>query len=376
MFIKMINNHSIEIFKKRFAQDKAIFSNEPEPLCYLTDKKIPREFKCHPIPINKRQNTHAKKNYKLKCYYEDDVLTREHSIRDFAQNIKNNTHITVDFIINNTFLSIKNKHYRTVLLDATSDFINNYYVKLNETDKNKVCYTTLDDSNVPYNTEYYEDMILPVIGSLVFIKDNGDFFAAVPITSYYIMENKYSNQEIEIIKTTVDRIKRLIDQDTENKSVTLRNSKNSFKDKYIRDRFILKRTDFGNYNKEFREHNKYDIGIIELNYNHVISHSDDTNYRFIRNNLMTLNHSQAKVVQKYLLTHFNTSIKSATIEKFIVHKQQSIQCKPLIKSTPLDEFITSFFDENDQLFYLHKNTLFTFNHDLKESKIHLGRRQN
>lgn len=324
MFIKMINNHSIEIFKKRFAQDKAIFSNEPESLCYLTDKKIPREFKCHPIPINKQQNTHAKKNYKLKCYYEDDVLIREHSIRDFAQNIKNNTHITVDFIINNTFLSIKNKHYRTVLLDATSDFINNYYAKLNETDKNKVYCTTLNDSNVSYNTEYYENMIVPVTGSLVFIKDNGDFFAAVPITSYYIMENKYSDQKIEIIKTTVDRIKRLIDQDTENKSVTLRSSKNSSKDEYIRDRFILTRTDSGNYSQEFRRHNKHDIGIIELNYNHVINNSDDTNYRFVKNNLMTLNHSQAKVVQKYLLAHFNTSIKSATIKKFIIHKQQSI----------------------------------------------------
>lgn len=326
MMLKMNKYQGLKIFKKQFMQGNVMFSDKPEPLCYATYKKIPSKFNCHIVPINQWQNKRSQANYKLKCYYKDNILAGDQSIRDFAQNIKNKTNITINLIINNKFLDIKKEHYHTILLDATDDFADNYYDKLGIRAKDKLNDVPLDYYHIPESKKYYNNIIVPVVGSLVFIKDDGSFFAALPLTKNYIMENKFHKQEIEIIKTTVSKIATILKQDIKNKKVSFKYKNELFE--YYRDRFVLKNTSFGKYDKSYHEIPQTKIGVIELNYNHSINSSKDADDEFNIENFEDLNTSQAIIMQEYLLKHFNASYDSnGKLAGYIINDKGKINKK-------------------------------------------------
>lgn len=305
----MSKNQGLEIFKKQFAQGKAVFSKEPEPLCYLTKEKIPNELDCHPFLLNKWQNFRKRREYQLKCYYEDDIIKKSGSIGEFTQEIYNEARIMIELIVNNDFLAVKKKHYRIILLDAVKDFINNYYNKLDANDRKEMDKANLVHYDPDFSRTYYENVILPVTNCLVFIKEDGSYFAVVPLTKNCSFEYSRVENTIEIIETTVNDIFNLLESTQQNKKATYTKLPNA--PEYYQDRFISDFVDFGEYDEAHCDSHEVTyvtldgIDVIRPNFLASTTHHYKKDDYVTKTNFVELNSSQIAVVKQYLIKHYH-----------------------------------------------------------------------
>lgn len=305
----MSKNQGIEIFKQQFIQGKAVFNNDPEPLCYLTNEKIPNELNCHPFLLNKWQNFRKRREYQLKCYYEDDIIKKSGSIREFTQEIYDETRIIIELIVNNDFLAVKKKHYRIILLDAIKDFVNNYYSKLDINDRKEIDNANLVHYDPDFSKTYYENMILPVTNCLVFVKEDGSYFTAVPITKDCSFDLSRVKNTVATIETTVNAILNLLEPTQQNKKAVY--TKLPSEPKYYQDRFVASSVEFGEYDEAHCDsHDVTDVAfsridVIRPNFLASTTHHYKKDDYVAKTNFLELNSSQIAVVKQYLIKHYN-----------------------------------------------------------------------
>lgn len=209
--------------------------NKPKPqwLLNFEHKLRTNQLKVAPSqPILLRDNDYR---YASKFYQDEELITdRDYTTYHFIDILKhvNKAGATIEKVIlghystcpiifqskilENLFASnllIGKSAYHVVLLDATADFTQNYFLKLVEPlDTSMNDYTNDNDNNadlqyLPYSARVASIIALDQIQCMVFVNDDGDYFLALPC----LFDNKPDKlPTCYLEKTTIKHIRQIL----------------------------------------------------------------------------------------------------------------------------------------------------------------------
>lgn len=197
----MTSNNGMTIFKKSLSQQPE-FKASTKRLCFLNIADPEDEVtnsgyqddKVITIPAKIPQVETSAFNYYQNFHLVDlfgHLKRSKNKLIDITLAAKKQYQKLL-LVTNNQILAYCQANYQVALLDATADYVLNYYLKTSQ---------ELEPANNKYTTQ-----------CLAFINNDGSYFLALPCIcyDYEIIKAKKANQTV--IKTTIKTIENLLDQ--------------------------------------------------------------------------------------------------------------------------------------------------------------------